>query len=80
MPFVKRIQRFPVFASTTRTYSADDHLLKALNPQSSPKPEGDTRGLTVAMVSNHRDVWAVATRHRLGTPATLEIRLFRQRL
>ena len=41
----------PVFASTTRTYSADDHLPKALNPQSPPKPEGDKQGLTVTMVS-----------------------------
>ena len=41
----------PVFGSTTRTYSADDHLPKALHPQSSPKPEGGKRGLTVTMVS-----------------------------
>jgi hypothetical protein len=41
----------PVFASTTRTYNANDHLPKALNPQPSPKPEGEKRGLTVTTIS-----------------------------
>lgn len=40
----------PVFASTTRTYRADDHLPKPKNAPE-PKPEGEKKGLTVTMVA-----------------------------
>jgi len=40
----------PVFASTTRTYRADDHIPKSKHAPE-PKPDGEKRGLTVTMVA-----------------------------